>query len=658
MTFPELIQISLVFLLCNVFFILFGLTIWQYLSQSIKSTVLRYNYILIIGTSLLIGIGTFTTIMLFVGLIYKFNYLSVTSLFCLVLFFIVIQRNTLLTPFQRILKDFQRISLESVKKKLPAAFSHRWLVVIFDGLLYLSFIVAILAVITTLYLSALQFPFVSDELSYHLPQSQEIVSKQKIDPQFGGHYFYGSIPKLFEVLFALGILIHGLQLTHLFHLSVYLGFLLIVYGFSSQLFSHKTAILSILLILFIDEFRTNAVLAYIDAGTTSFEIGALLLFLLWIKCKEKSLLIATSFLIGFALASKYSAIFTMLFILGILLIQIPNTTKKTLTKLTDKRTFILLLIILTFTSGYWYIKNLLLYTNPTYPLFFGHKGVTDQDYSSLIQAIQEFGERDLKSFLKLPLKYFDLSNFTIFYSIVLLPLFFFVSKHRRIIIIMTIFVLIYLPYWFFLATHQTRFLIPALTVSSIVLAIALNHASKTLILLLILTGLLITIVANFFKPLSNESPLTVLERIKDYRLHLMYRQYGMGNIDKETSLQRFLGCQYSVINYLEENNLEGNVMDNWTVWQDISASFYAENNKFRNSAIDPAISIKEQLKSYNINYIYVKDLNKVTFKDKTDPIESEYYKKRITVENELIKKSDHIYQSIDCHLYKIRIDDL
>jgi hypothetical protein len=66
-------------------------------------------------------------------------------------------------------------------------------------------ILATLAMLASVYLASMQPPHTSDELNYHFPQSQTIVDSERVDLTFGGHYFYGAIPKHLEIIFAIGI---------------------------------------------------------------------------------------------------------------------------------------------------------------------------------------------------------------------------------------------------------------------------------------------------------------------------------------------------------------------------------------------------------------------------------------------------------------------
>ena len=105
--------------------------------------------------------------------------------------------------------------VNGIKKKIIPALKKDFLTII---LILIS-----LVMVASLYLTALQPPYAYDELAYHFPEALQIVDSGRAVLNFGGHYFYGNIPKLMEVLFALGITTSGFPMAHLLNFTFFIG---------------------------------------------------------------------------------------------------------------------------------------------------------------------------------------------------------------------------------------------------------------------------------------------------------------------------------------------------------------------------------------------------------------------------------------------------
>ena len=131
-----------------------------------------------LGAALLVGFGTAGYVGVGLGLAHIFSWISLLIAALLVL---ALGRNVL----RRYAAAARHLSLRTV-----------------DPLFALGLgAVAILIVGNAL--AALAPPTQPDELSYHLPQAEVIVHTDRLPLTLGGHYFYGNIPKLIEVLYGL-----------------------------------------------------------------------------------------------------------------------------------------------------------------------------------------------------------------------------------------------------------------------------------------------------------------------------------------------------------------------------------------------------------------------------------------------------------------------
>lgn len=599
------------------------------------------NLTTLTGLSILIGLGVFGYLGLVIGLLGQFKK-EVIFLFILIIFALTSKQSYIF--LKRYIYQIA-FFISSLKKDYIS-------LIIITGIIFL---------VSGLFLISLQPPYANDELSYHIPQAEQIVNSKTVSLNFGGHFFYGNIPKLMEIIFAEGIAIHGYIFSHLLHFSFLIGFLLTTGGILNSYYNKKTALLAILLLLIYYDFTWNATLAYIDAGNVILEISSLLIFVDWLIKKHRISLFICSILIGLSLSIKYSALFTFIFILSVILIILIKN-KKTFSYKTIKEFSLSGLLVLLF-SGFWYIKNLFLFKNPFYPLYFGHAGIEEMEYLSLIQAIQQFGPRTLEGFFAIPIKFLVFLNIPVFISFYTAPLSILIEKSRNFHSWLFIYYCSYIIYWFFIATHQTRFLMPAIVVGFILTSIVISNIleSKKNIIIFFLFLFSIIIIFNTFSSNFNQK-ITFSEVYKFYSEKI---KYGLGKETKSDFLRNNLGCQYSVLEFLDSGHKNGNIIDNWHIW-DVSADFYARNNKFLDYKFLPGSSvdsIKDGLQKKDIRYIYfkttIKNLHLVnSLVDNQDSLNVEYLKDRESSEEYLLKKSQLIYTEEPCELYQINFDQL
>lgn len=509
-----------------------------------------------------------------------------------------------------------------------------------------SAVAVVLSILTlgTLYLAAMQPPHATDELHYHLPEVREIVTNERVDLSFGGHPFYGNIPKLMEIIFAVGKTISSYQLSHALNFAVLVGFLLVIFGLIKRHYGLRAASLSVLLISWFTDFTWNASTAFIDAATTAFEISALLFILDWTRQKSRVSFFLSAILIGIAVSMKYSPLPTAVFILCVITFKLYKDHQMQVGSLI--KTILPYLLTSVLFGGFWYIKNLVKLGNPFYPLYFGHVGYDEVSFKSLMDAIHEFGPKTPAYFYKLTRSFSFPTQFFVFLSIYLSPAILFLKKEVRFRYSLFIYFLSYTLYWFFFATHQVRFLTSALIVSIIILSILISRVqAKTWTF---------TALVLFLILFANKEEWNTFWADK---FHLVERQYALGNVTETQFLTWKFGCQYSVIKYLEGNNLEGSVIDNWSVWFAPSVSFYSQKNHFLGYGIGKSgqlDDIMDNLKAENIRYVYFDSKIKESFLKSTDPIVFASKNSKLPAETFILKHSELIYQNDRCNLYEIK----
>jgi uncharacterized membrane protein YqaE (UPF0057 family) len=305
-------------------------------------------------------------------------------------------------------------------------------------------------------------------------------------------------------------------------------------------------------------------------------------------------------------------------------------------------------------GGFWYLKNIFLFQNPFYPLYFGHNGISAEKYQAIIENVQQFGPKTFSNFLTLIGQYKTLNGFTVYISFFLPFLAILIKKGRKFHITMLLFYIYYTLYWFFFATHQIRFLAPGIIAAIILTAIVIGRLKTSrLILLTLITLLGLEFYSLIISPLSLKTSWNNYWKTK---FHLIERQYALGHQTETSFLTYRFGCQYTVIGFLESNNLQGKVIDNWSVWHAPSVSFYATNNKFMTFDFDLERSETELwnvLKNADIRYLYFNPEVKERHLANTNQniVNSKGHK--VELEEYLIKNSELIYSEGNCRLYKI-----
>lgn len=595
----ELLLLTLGYFL---FFVVASYSLGSLLTRKMKISLM------LVGVRIMIGLGFVGNIGLLLGLLGEFKKTNV--IFVLV----VLILGGLKEVF--ILIEYFKIEVLSSFKLIKT-----------DILTSLVLVFSIL-VGGSLYLSAMSPPHATDELHYHFPQARSVATTGKVNWSWDGHYFFGNIPKLMEVVFAEGLLLSDYSLAHALNYLFLLGFLILVYGLIKDKFGYKAAVFSIALLLLFEDLTWNATVGFVDSATTALEVGALLLVAEWLCGRKDKLLILAGLLLGLGLGMKYSPLPTALYLSIVVLI------------VNYKKIYMFGLPALV-SGGYWYIKNLILFGNPFYPMYFGHTGVNTDVYLRLMNNIWQWEPKTLHTFLDKLKRWWTYSGSTTYVSIWLAPLTGFVNKKNKFLLILTGYYVLYIPYWFFFATHQTRFLLTGLVVASILTAILFSKIpNKILLVGLIVLGL----VTLNFRPYEERN---LLQHYFWIKFHVVERQYALGNISEREFLKRKFGCQYEIIDYLNSNHLLGNVIDNWSAWHAPSVSYFAKN-------IFSSYDALQGIDSYR--YLYVDESVKERHISDLDPVLTERTKTLLKADNEIEKYLNLEYQSDDCKLYEININ--
>lgn len=578
------------------------------------------------GANLLIGMGVLSYIALFFGLLGLFTNKTILLILLIPILLSIGSISNLVHSIGAQIRKLRPIPLSKIIPFVSITFA--------------------LIMLAALYLSAMRPPSASDELHYHFPQVRQIVESKRVGLSFENGPYYGNIPKQMEIIFAMGASLNNYSLSHALNLMIFVGFLAIVFGLINKRFGLKAAAFSVLLLVMFDDLTWNATVGFIDTAGIAMEIGSLLFFLEWYRSKSFASLLTAGSLLGLAFAIKYTPAPTAIFIAALILISIISTGKKVDNNLIKFSIYFFLAALLF--GGYWYVKNLVLFGNPFYPFYLGHRGISDFEYAGILQDVRKFQPKTLPGFMSLIGYFQTINGATTYLSFFAAPLVLFLrkgTKNKKMLVILLLYVLFYFLYWFFLATHQVRFFASALVITIILTSIILSKIGERIIITLALIALfLLSLNQTYWRSFWNQ------------KLHITESRYALGKINEREFLSEEFGCQYSVIKYLEDNNLKGGVIDNWSIWFDPSVSFYARKNNFEGYI--PKVNLKladvgNDLKSKDIKYLYFNSITKNEFLQSTDPSVIENKNEKLPAETYLLSHSSLAYQTGACSLYQI-----
>lgn len=203
-------------------------------------------------------------------------------------------------------------------------------------------------------------PYYSDEMAYHFISPSQLTHLSTW--HFDGD-FYPSLPQVFNLFF---VLIFALTKTYsvvrLFVFSTLVTAILFTFSFLRKRFGRLPAYFFVLALFSIPQAIVHvSTIGYVDIPAYSLMLIGLVLLIDYFYSTSHSSAYLSSVFWGLALGTKYTS-------LSVFAAILPLTSLLILPKIRLKGILASFFLVLIF-GGYWYIKNLVAYGNPLYPMF-------------------------------------------------------------------------------------------------------------------------------------------------------------------------------------------------------------------------------------------------------------------------------------------------
>lgn len=257
-----------------------------------------------------------------------------------------------------------------------------------------------LFIAATSFVNALSPAWDYDGLMYHLLGPRLFLEAGKIIPYTDNWYI--NAPFNIEMVFSIGLVFGDDMFPKLIHFT--LGALYILAGFllARRLLNGNAAWLSTALILGIPTLPILAGFAYIDLGWSAFEVLALLAFMIWFQDKDQRWLLLSGLMCGLAMGSKYLGLMGFgLLGLVIVTIDLRSSWRELIS------TILVFSVPAVLVACPWYLKNLIWFKNPVFPLYFGGPGWPEWRLELYDSYLRSFGHgRSFLDTILLPLNLF------------------------------------------------------------------------------------------------------------------------------------------------------------------------------------------------------------------------------------------------------------
>jgi hypothetical protein len=229
-------------------------------------------------------------------------------------------------------------------------------------------------------------PWDYDGLMYHLVGPKLFLDAGRLYPVPDNWYVNG--PFTVEMVFSLGMAFGDDVFPKLIHFSTGILLVLATCAAGQRWLGGRGGWLSAVVLLGVPALPIWAAFAYIDVAWSLFEFLAIVAVFAWWSSASKDWLVLGGLMAGLAMGSKYLGLIgfglTGLFVAGV---SLRRGGWRHL--LRDSLAFGVPAVLV---ASPWYLKNLLWFANPVYPLYFGARGWSETRLDLYQAYLQSFGE--------------------------------------------------------------------------------------------------------------------------------------------------------------------------------------------------------------------------------------------------------------------------
>lgn len=382
-----------------------------------------------------------------------------------------------------------------------------------------------------------------DGLMYHLPGPRTFLQEGGI--RLLPEMWQANGPFTGEMLFTIGLVFDNEVTARLIHFLFACFWLCGIYALGKRFVSQEAGFLAVALIFGIPMIFFWAKQAYIEFVWCFYELLGFYAFLLWKQFRSLKWLVLTGVFLGFALGTKYLAVWSAMLIGLFILISLRHQGWKNAIKSLAIYGGTVFLV-----GSVWYVKNLILSGNPVYPLLFGGPGWDGERVQYLQNYLYSFGNpHTLSGWIRiipdLFLQYDLFGTFALEFPGLLFPmvlLYVFLPKLRYVSIL-----LIYAGFYYLiwtLGSQQVRFLMPVFPQLGLVTAYVLIALSQKLTSPVLRKILAPSVVLGF----------VIVTLVIQFQVSMAYAGYdaALGKLSKEAYLRSLPG-NYPAIDYIENN---------------------------------------------------------------------------------------------------------
>lgn len=501
-------------------------------------------------------------------------------------------------------------------------------------------LLSLVVMLSIFFLHSFAKPTGWDEIVYHIPVVKEISNGNVSFPLLSNSPFidfyqpfsklYGNFPYAVESFAAFAYSISGnLEfVAGLVFLINYLFFCIYLFSFLKKrlgvIFSSSLAV--IILLTLSKGFSQLLSTVYIDIDIAIYEFIALtLLFYPKTKSQVRVRYLSAVFL-GFALGSKYSAIY----FLPVYIILFLITSIKL--KLNNMFVHLSLAGLFAFVSGgFWYIKNLILFYNPIFPFIFGGKDLSKLEFDFIVRTQME-PRKDINL-----LGLFETLKTNVDFLLIVLVFFVSIVAYLTIKKLSKLNILIYFSFAsmmlfvinFFIGNQSSRYILLSsmLTISLIPVLFSNN---KLAMLILVVISFLYT----FKTPILAGIWISRIDNIK----HLFASNY-------ENYVKNNVGCSSSVASFLSSNVGQRNTLN---LWDPYTAIYYEDSELF--------VGYKD-LSNDNLSdmkYVFINEQYKSDFLNTKDYHSDMNIDERLAIENKIMDNSSVVFSKNKCFVYEVK----